>query len=121
MRVQPRTELGDREDREHHAGARSPRKRERAPGAPGDVAAERRVARSRRAARPAAPAGGPSTCRAVKTSQAMKLTLCIGSSVEREEGPTNSSATPLANTTTVLSTTSGASARSAAAGGPLRR
>ena len=57
----------------------------------------------------------------MNTSHTMKLILCTGSSVEREEGPMNSSATPLANTTTVLSTSSGASARSAAGGGPLRR
>ncbi len=50
-----------------------------------------------------------------------KLILWTGSSAEREEGPANSSATPLANTTSVVSTTNGASARSAGSGGPLRR
>ena len=35
----------------------------------------------------------------------MKLTLCIGSRLPREVGPTNRSATPLANTTAVVRTT----------------
>ena len=51
----------------------------------------------------------------------MKLTLWIGSSVSRDCGPANRSATPLANTTTVETTTIGASARRGAGGGPLRR
>jgi len=46
-----------------------------------------------------------------------KLTLWISSSDPRELGPSNSRATPLANTTTVEITTNGASRRIGVAGG----
>ena len=47
--------------------------------------------------------------------------LWTGSRAPREEGPSNSSSTPLTNTTIVERTTIGASIRSGAGGGPLRR
>ena len=56
----------------------------------------------------------------VAASQAKKLTLCICRRVPRA-GPTNRSATPVAKTIVVVSTTSGASSRSASSGGPFLR
>ncbi len=51
----------------------------------------------------------------------MKLTLWIGISASREDGPASSSATPLAKIASVSMTSSGAITRSAAGGGPFRR
>ena len=56
---------------------------------------------------------------AVKATQTMKLTLWIGSTESREEGPAKSSQMPLAITATVESTTIGAIRRSGVGGGPF--
>src|SRR5258708_6003644 len=89
-----------------------------------DVPAAAKISsRSRRAPGSALSSSGrwPRTCSEVAASQMKKTTLWISNQVEREEGPSASSTTPVPITPIVLSTTSGPRARSASGDGPLRR
>ena len=118
-RGSPGAEVGQQHDRDHRSAGDRGRQRDRAPGA----TARRDRARALRVRRSA---GGsstrwPSTCGAIATSQTMKLTLCHSSSWSREPGPSTSSSTPVTNTASVVTTSTGARPRSSGCGGPFRR
>ena len=119
--MQPWAELGNHETasttpasvrREREQAPARPAARDRPWSASGQLAPEapraKRRLTSQRRADATRPGRWPSTCSAVNASHTKKLTLWIGSSVPRDVGPTNRSATPLANTTTVEITTIGA-------------